>query len=94
MSKYKQAPSPAGPPTRRRPGGATHASKENTPGPRLPSERDESADSQASPDPSHRDVMDKAYEDAKRGRPDTDKGPVLDEVYNDELTRRDSPPRH
>ena len=94
MSRSKDTTPAAGPPSRSgQGGGRTQASKEKSPGPRLPNERDESADSQAAPDPSHKDVMEQAYEDAASGQPDTGKGPVLDEVYNDELSRRGRPPR-
>jgi hypothetical protein len=50
--------------------------------PRAPHERDESADSQGASDPSARSVGEAAREDIERGRVDTDKGPVLDEVYD------------
>ena len=46
--------------------------------PRLPHERDESSDSQQTmPQP----VMQQAAEDLQRGLQDTDRGPVMDEVY-------------
>jgi len=52
--------------------------REQTPEPRLPHDRDESADSQqqAAPDAMAR----KAHDDAKAGRVDTDRGPVLEEL--------------
>jgi hypothetical protein len=50
--------------------------------PRAPHERDESADSQASEDPSARSVGRAGREDIERGVVDTDKGPVLDQVYD------------
>ncbi|MDP3762053.1 MAG: hypothetical protein Q8R01_16210 [Ramlibacter sp.] len=50
--------------------------------PRAPHERDESADSQGASDPSARSVGQAASEDIERGLVDTDKGPVLDEVYD------------
>ena len=49
--------------------------------PRMPHERDESADSQAPSDPSAERVGRAAHEDIERGLVDTDKGPVLDETY-------------
>jgi hypothetical protein len=52
--------------------------REQTPEPRLPHERDESADSQqkATPDSLGR----KALDDVEAGRVDTDRGPVLEEL--------------
>ena len=49
--------------------------------PRLPHERDESADSQAPSEPSAERIGQAAHEDVERGLVDTDKGPVLDETY-------------
>lgn len=51
------------------------------PVPRLPHERDESADSQAAQEQSGERVGKQAHEDIERGLVDTDKGPVLDETY-------------
>lgn len=51
------------------------------PVPRLPHERDESADSQAAQQQSGERVGKQAHEDIERGLVDTDKGPVLDETY-------------
>jgi hypothetical protein len=50
--------------------------------PRMPHERDESADSQAPSEPSGRAVGQAAHEDIERGVVDTDKGPVLDQTYD------------
>jgi hypothetical protein len=50
--------------------------------PRMPHERDESADSQGSSEPSARAVGEQAHEDVERGLVDTDKGPVLDQTYD------------
>jgi hypothetical protein len=52
------------------------------PAPRLPHERDESADSQRNSEPSAPRMAEAAREDVERGRVDTDKGPVLDQVYD------------
>lgn len=49
--------------------------------PRMPHERDESADSQRSSEPSGQRMARAAQEDIERGVVDTDKGPVLDETY-------------
>lgn len=48
--------------------------------PRLPHERDESADSQHSFEPSPE--MKQAHADVERGLVDTDRSPVTDEVYH------------
>ena len=50
--------------------------------PRAPHERDESADSQGAGEPSAPRMAEVAREDIERGRVDTDKGPVLDQVYD------------
>lgn len=57
----------------------TRAEKEATPGPRLPHERDQSAEAQAPHEPP--EVGRQAHEDLERGLVDTDRGPVLDRTY-------------
>ena len=52
--------------------------REQTREPRLPHDRDESADSQQQAVPDERGR--KAHEDMKAGRVDTDRGPVLEEL--------------
>lgn len=52
------------------------------PVPRMPHERDESAQSQASAEPSAQRIGQAAYDDLERGLVDTDKGPVLDKAYD------------
>jgi hypothetical protein len=48
----------------------------------MPHERDESADSQTSaPQP----IIEQARQDVERGLVDTDRGPVLDELYENQL---------
>ncbi|MEO8656017.1 MAG: hypothetical protein ABI409_17970 [Ramlibacter sp.] len=59
------------------------------PVPRMPHERDESADSQASDEPSAKRMGNLAHDDVERGLVDTDKGPPLDETY--EKLREDRP---
>jgi hypothetical protein len=59
--------------------------------PRTPSERDESADSQAADEPSAARVGQQAREDVERGLVDTDKGPVLDQVYDKVREGADDP---
>jgi hypothetical protein len=61
--------------------------------PRMPHERDESADSQQASDPSARSMGEMAREDIERGRVDTDKGPVLDETYERVREGADDPAR-
>ena len=58
--------------------------------PRLPHERDESADSQHKGDTQPDEVGRKAYDDIRAGRVDTDRGPVLEELFRTKL-RRDEP---
>jgi hypothetical protein len=50
--------------------------------PRLPHERDESADSQPSQEPSAKRVGALAHEDATNGTMDTDKKPVMSKTYD------------
>jgi hypothetical protein len=60
--------------------------------PRLPHERDESADSQvksATQQPG--DVGKQAYNDLQAGRVDTDRGPVLEELFRTALQRETAP---
>jgi hypothetical protein len=56
--------------------------------PRLPHERDESADSQpaAQADPLQADIGERGRRDVERGVEDTDRGPVADRTY-DQLKR-------
>lgn len=58
------------------------------PAPRLPHERDESADSQppGQTDPSQADIGERGRRDLERGVRDTDRGPVADRTY-DQLKR-------
>ncbi|MCW7536378.1 hypothetical protein OOT46_00730 [Aquabacterium sp. A7-Y] len=53
--------------------------------PRLPHERDESADSQDQQQPQQDEVMQQAHDDVERGLVDTDRGTVMDKVYNEKL---------
>ena len=50
---------------------------------RMPHERDESADSQATEAPSARRMGRIAHDSVEAGQVDTDKGPVLDATYED-----------
>ena len=51
----------------------------------------QSADSQASGEPSGRTLGQAAYEDIERGVVDTDKGPVLDQTYDKVREGADDP---
>ena len=75
--------------------GKTAAQAQASPRPRLPHEHDEASDSQASASAQQRAVGRKAYANATDGSADTDRGPVLDEVYNDKVApdRSSGPPR-
>jgi hypothetical protein len=59
---------------------AVRVVRERTREPRLPHDRDESADSQNKAAPDTRGIGRKAYEDVKAGRVDTDRGPVIEEL--------------
>ena len=50
--------------------------------PRMPHERDESADSQAKAEPSNQRMAEKAQADMERGVPDTTKGAELVATYD------------
>jgi hypothetical protein len=50
--------------------------------PRMPHERDESADGQAASEPSGQRMGRAAHDDLERGLVDTDKGPALDQAYD------------
>ena len=50
--------------------------------PRMPHERDESADSQSPGEPSTRRMGAIAHDDLERGLVDTDKGPALGQAYD------------
>ena len=54
----------------------------NEPVPRTPNERDESADSQVSQEPSGQRVGRQAQQDLERGLVDTGKWPALDAAYD------------
>jgi len=63
--------------------------------PALPHELDESARSQASASPRHAAVGRQALEDELGPSEDTDRGPVMDQVYHDKVAtdRGHTPPR-
>ena len=68
------------------PNGQTTAARERSPEPALPHEEDESSRSQASATPQQKDAGRQAYANATDGTVDTDRGPVMDHVYNDKVT--------
>lgn len=59
--------------------------------PQLPHEHDESSHSQASAAPQQRDAGHRAYRNATDGTSDTDRGPVMDEVYNQQVAPHRGP---
>ena len=65
--------------------GATTASRDRKPEPALPHEQDESSHSQARTTEQQKDVGRQAYKDATSPSADTDKGPVMDRVYNEKV---------
>jgi len=65
--------------------------RERTAEPRLPHERDESADSQQQGNTQASEIGRKAFEDIRAGRVDTDRGPVLEELFRTKLQRNDQP---
>jgi len=66
--------------------GRTQRTQFHAPVPRLPNERDASADSQQGPPPSAEQRQ--AAADVERGVVDTDRGPVLDRLYNERFKPR------
>ena len=77
------------------PNGQTTASRDRAPEPALPHEQDESSHSQASATPQQRDMGRKALRNATDGTADTDRGPEMDRVYNDQVApgRGETEPR-
>ncbi|PPE69844.1 hypothetical protein IS481_05840 [Caldimonas thermodepolymerans] len=74
-------------PVTRRKTGETTANAAQRRLPRLPHERDESSDSQDQLAPEQLERMQQAGEDLARGLEDTDRGPVMDKVYREQLKR-------
>ena len=67
------------------PNGEITASREQAREPSLPHERDESSHSQSSATPGQKDVGCKAFGNATDGTTDTDRGPLMDKVYNEKV---------
>lgn len=59
----------------------TAQGENQAPKPRMPHERDESADSQSPGAASAQRIGQIAHDDVVEGQPDTEKGPVMDAVY-------------
>jgi len=68
-------------------GGKTKVEQGGESAPRLPHERDESSDSQQARDHHPTKTERRAHDDIERGVVDTDRGPVVDRVYNDKVKR-------
>jgi len=68
-------------------GGKTKVEQGGESKPRLPHEHDQSSDSQESQGGEPPEVGKRAHEDVERGVVDTDRGPVVDRVYNDKVKR-------
>lgn len=60
--------------------GQTTAGQDGKSAPRLPHERDQSADSQSPDDAQPTEVGQQAHEDVERGLVDTDRGPELERL--------------
>ena len=67
------------------PGGSTSTSRGQGREPPLPHEHDESSHSQGRATPRQDEVGRQAYGNATDGTTDTDRGPVMDQVYNDKV---------
>lgn len=67
------------------PNGETTASRGQAREPSLPHEQDESSDSQASATPAQQEVGRKAFGNATDGTTDTDRGPLMDKMYNEKV---------
>jgi hypothetical protein len=65
--------------------GETRVAREPDGAPRLPHERDESADSQTTDNGSQQQIGKQAFEDLENGLVDTGRKPQLDEVYDENL---------
>lgn len=68
-------------------GGKTKVEQGGESAPRLPHEHDQSSDSQQSQGGTPPAVGRQALDDIERGLVDTDRGPVVDQVYNDKVKR-------
>jgi hypothetical protein len=73
----------------------TSTARDQAQEPSLPHEQDESSHSQASGTPQQNDQGLKAFGNATDGTTDTDRGPLMDKVYNEKVApdRGDAEPR-
>jgi hypothetical protein len=67
------------------PNGETSVSRAQAREPALPHELDESSHSQTQSTPQQRDVGCKAFGNATDGTADTDRGPLMDQIYNEKV---------
>ena len=75
------------------PKGSTTVSRDRASEPSLPHEQDESSGSQASATPQQQELGRRAYDNAIDGSADTDKGPVMDKLYNEKVAPHRGPDR-
>jgi hypothetical protein len=68
--------------------GKTKVAQEGESSPRLPHERDQSSESQQTPDGRPTEVGRQAHEDVERGLVDTDRGLEANRVYKDGKLKR------
>ncbi|HZF83403.1 MAG TPA: hypothetical protein VE084_07880 [Burkholderiaceae bacterium] len=80
MSRSPASPQPDDP-LRDAEGGQTKVEQGGESAPRLPHERDQSADSQTTKDGQPPEVGRRAHDDVERGSVDTDRGPVTERTY-------------
>ena len=71
--------------------GSTTASRDNSREPSLPHEQDESSHSQERASEQQKDMGDKAFRNATDGTADTDRGPLMDKVYNEKVAPHRGP---
>jgi hypothetical protein len=76
--------------------GVPTSSRDGAKEPPLPHEQDESSRSQARGTAQQKDVGSQARDNATDGTTDTDRGPQMDQVYNEKVAPRRGPekPRH
>jgi hypothetical protein len=67
--------------------GHTKVEQDGDTAPRLPHERDQSSDSQKNPGGTATEVGKQAFKDVESGAVDTDRAPVTDKVYNEQVKR-------
>jgi len=78
---------PATEPAKNGEDGHTKVEQDGDTAPRLPHERDQSADSQKHPGGEATEVGKQAFKDTQSESVDTDRAPVTDKVYNEKLKR-------